>query len=160
MGKFENISIETLRKTLKATGGNLSKTAEALGVNRTNLYKYAKNNPEWEEAIADSRGNFLDDCLSTARVLALGIGKFEEEFDPELGKKVRKMVGWESMPDTNMLRFLIARLGAKEGFGDYQRGADNEGNSDRIDTIEIEVTYNKKEDLDLQKRMKKDEAEV
>ncbi len=158
MGKFDNIDVEMLKKALKATGGNLSKAAEILNVSRYQIYEIAKKNPEWKQAIADSRGNFLDDCLSTARVLALGIGKFEEVFDPEQGRKVRKLVGWESMPDSNMLRFLIARLGAKEGFGDYQRGSSNDGDSDRIDSIEIEVTYNKKEDLELQKKVKKDEA--
>lgn len=162
MGKFDNISIEMFRKALQLNGGNLSKAAQALNVSRSQLYKQCEKHEDWKEALDDSRGAFLDDCLSSARVLALGVGEYEEVFDPELGKKVRKMVGWRNMPNSDMLRFLIARLGAKEGFGDYQRQKEElGGDSDRIESIEINVTYNSKEDLELQQRMKKkDEGKV
>jgi len=161
MSKFEDIGVETFRKALRLNGGNLSKTAAALGVSRSRLYSYANEHPDWKEAITDERGNFLDECLASARVLALGIGEFEEEFDPELGKKVRKMVGWRNMPDGNMLRFLIARLGAKEGFSEYQQAEDPNESANRVESIEVNVTYNRKEDLELQKRMKKgDEGKV
>lgn len=162
MSKFEDIGVENFRKALHLNGGNLSKTAAVLGVSRSRLYSYANEHPDWKEAIADERGNFLDECLASARVLALGIGDYEEEFDPKLGKKVRKMVGWRNMPDGNMLRFLIARLGAKEGFGDYQRMTEVlNDTTNKIESIEINVTYNKKEDLELQNRMKKsDEGKV
>ena len=161
MSKFEDIGVETFRKALRLNGGNLSKTAAVLGVSRSRLYSYANEHPDWKEAITDERGNFLDECLASARVLALGIGEFEEEFDPELGKKVRKMVGWRNMPDGNMLRFLIARLGAKEGFSEYQQAEDPNESANRVECIEVNVTYNRKEDLELQKRMKKgDESKV
>lgn len=162
MSKYDEIGIDNFRKALRLNGGNLTKAAAALGVSRSSLYRYAEEHPEWKEVISDERGNFLDECLASARVLALGIGEFEEQYDPELGKKVRKMVGWRNMPDGNMLRFLIARLGAKEGFGDYQRMTEDlNDTTNKIESIEINVTYNKKEDLELQNRMKKgDEGKV
>ena len=100
--------IEAFRTAVEKYGGNLTKVAEAFSTSRTNLYKWLKADEEFQMVVDDARGKMFDECLSTARVLALGVAKVE-------GGKV---VGWEEKPDGNMLRYLLGTLGRKEGFGE------------------------------------------
>lgn len=100
--------IEAFRSAVEKYGGNLTKVAEAFSTSRTNLYKWLKADEDFQMVVDDARGKMFDECLSTARVLALGVAKVE-------GGKV---VGWEEKPDGNMLRYLLGTLGRKEGFGE------------------------------------------
>lgn len=101
-------NIEAFRTAVEKYGGNLTKVAEAFNTSRTNLYKWLKSDNDFQMVVDDARGKMFDECLSTARVLALGVAKVE-------GGKV---VGWEERPDGNMLRYLLGTLGKKEGFGE------------------------------------------
>ena len=101
-------NIEAFRTAVEKYGGNLTKVAEAFSTSRTNLYKWLKCDDDFQMVVDDARGKMFDECLSTARVLALGVAKVE-------GGKV---IGWEERPDGNMLRYLLGTLGKKEGFGE------------------------------------------
>lgn len=101
-------NIEAFRTAVEKYGGNLTKVAEAFNTSRTNLYKWLKSDNAFQMVVDDARGKMFDECLSTARVLALGVAKVE-------GGKV---IGWEERPDGNMLRYLLGTLGKKEGFGE------------------------------------------
>ena len=102
-------SIAKFAEVLSSTGGNLSQTAKAFGVTRTAVYKWINGDPEFKEAIEDSRGRMLDECIAVSRIVALGI----PEKTPD-----GKMVGWIERPDPSMLRYLLSTLGRNEGFGE------------------------------------------
>lgn len=133
MKKKEKPTLKRLKEALEQTQGNFTNTAALLGCSRTSLWKWAKQDPAFEEAIDDSRKKFLDTCLSTARVVALGVPKVEGG----------KIVGWEERPDSNMLRYFISTLGRNEGFGD---SVDITSGGTAIPAIKIEV-IDKREDV-------------
>lgn len=99
---------EAFEKAVIKYGGNLTKVAEAFGTSRTNLYKWLKDDDELQSIVDDARGKMFDECLSTARVIALGVPNIENG----------KVVGWTEKPDGNMLRYLMGTLGKREGFGE------------------------------------------
>ena len=101
-------SLNRLREALEQTQGNLTNTAIVLKCCRASLWKWAKADPAFAEAIDESKKKFLDSCLSTARVVALGIPIVEGG----------KMVGWKERPDSQMLRYFISTLGRSEGYGE------------------------------------------
>ena len=68
-------NIEAFRTAVEKYGGNLTKVAEAFNTSRTNLYKWLKSDNDFQMVVDDARGKMFDECLSTARVLALGVAK-------------------------------------------------------------------------------------
>ena len=96
-------------KLMNEHGGNISKVAKALGVSRTAIYKWMYADPGLKEIMEDSRGEYFDELLDTARWVALGI--------PELDETGNR-IGWTERPDKSMLRYLLGILGRKEGFGE------------------------------------------
>lgn len=100
--------LDAFEKAVTKYGGNLTKVAEAFGTSRTNLYKWLKDDDEMQAVVDDARGKMFDECLSTARVVALGVPNIENG----------KVVGWAEKPDGNMLRYLMGTLGKREGFGE------------------------------------------
>lgn len=100
-------AIGKFREVLHQTGGNVSKTAAAFKVNRTTLYNWMKEDEAFMQALKDERGALVDECLVSARILALGI--------PERDNK-GNFTGWLERPDGNMLRYLLSTLGKDEGF--------------------------------------------
>lgn len=59
--------------------------------------------------MSDERGSLVDECLVSARVLALGIPEKDENGN---------FVGWRERPDGYMIRYLLSTLGKNEGFGE------------------------------------------
>lgn len=53
----------------------------------------------------------MDECLVSARVLALGIPEKDEKGN---------FIGWRERPDGYMIRYLLSTLGRKDGFGEPQ----------------------------------------
>ena len=96
-------------KLMNEYGGNISKVARALGVSRVAIYKWMNENPTFKEIMEDSRGEYFDELLDTARWVALGIPELDED-----GNRI----GWTERPDKGMLRYLLGVLGRKEGFGE------------------------------------------
>ena len=103
-------SVEILKQALEKTRGNLTNTAKLLGVTRITLWRWAKDDPEYKDAITNSRKGKLDQFITTAELLALGI--------PNIDPETKKVIGWEEKPDAGMLKFFISTLGRDEGFGD------------------------------------------
>ena len=58
----------------------------------------------------DARGEFLDEVISTARVVALGIPLKDDNGN---------FAGYQVPPDGSMLRYLLSTLGRNEGFGEH-----------------------------------------
>lgn len=101
--------IDTFREALKKCGGNITKVAAVFHVQRGTVYLWARENEEYSQAIKDCRGALVDDCLISARVLALGIPQKDADGN---------FIGWIERPDGSMLRYLLSTLGRKEGFGE------------------------------------------
>ena len=100
--------LETFEKAVEKYGGNITKVAKAFKVSRTHIYNWLNNDPEFKRIVDDARGSLFDDCLSTARIVAMGIPNIEDG----------KMVGWVERPDSGMIRYLLSTIGRKEGFGE------------------------------------------
>lgn len=102
-------NIEVFREVLRKAGGNLTKVATAFKVARKTIYEWAKEDVDFKNAISDERGSLIDECLVSARVLALGIPEKDESGN---------FLGWRERPDGNMIRYLLSTLGRSEGFGE------------------------------------------
>ncbi len=134
---------KAFQKAVEKYGGNLTKVAKSFGVSRTQVYKWMEDKPELKTALNDARGSLFDDCLSTAKVVALGIP------DVQNGK----IVGWLERPDGNMLRYLISSLGKKEGFGE---SIDVTTNGKDINGVNLFKVLTKEEIANFNKDFEKD----
>ena len=85
-------SLDEFRDALAKTRGNLTKTADLFGVTRKTCYNWTQEDPEFADALQDSRKRMLD--------------------------KAGKVTGWVEKPDASMLRYLLSTLGRDEGFGE------------------------------------------
>lgn len=103
--------ISKFREILHKTGGNLTKVAATFRVTRKTVYDWAKADDKFKDAITDERGALVDECLVSARVLALGIPEKDEKGN---------FIGWRERPDGYMIRYLLSTLGRKDGFGELQ----------------------------------------
>lgn len=108
-------NIEDFRKIVRKSGGNLTKVASTFKVARKTIYQWAKEDSDFKDAISDERGSLVDECLVSARVLALGIPEKDENGN---------FVGWRERPDGYMIRYLLSTLGKNEGFGEESEDAD------------------------------------
>ena len=102
--------IEKFREAMTKCRGNLSQVARAFGVSRHAVYDWINKNPEYKNVLGDARGEFLDEVISTARVVALGIPLKDDNGN---------FAGYQVPPDGSMLRYLLSTLGRNEGFGEH-----------------------------------------
>lgn len=100
-------SLDEFADAVAKTNGNLSDAAVILHVSRQSMYNWIKADEEFAQVVNDSRKKMFDECLSTARILALGIPNVEKG----------KLIGWKERPDGQMLRYFLQTLGRDEGFG-------------------------------------------
>lgn len=105
--KLDVPSLDTIRQLAKATLGNKSKVAEALGVSRYCLLKWEKENPKIGEIFREQWDNRLDMYLDTAHILAVG----------QTGTDENGKVIYLVPPDPNMVRFVVEKYGKMAGFG-------------------------------------------
>lgn len=120
--------IEVFSEFLKKYGGNLSNTADALGVSRVSVHAWINNDPRFKKAYDEQRGRSLDSLVKTAYALAQGIPKIKD------GKRV----GWKEEPNWRVLTYLIGKLGIKEGWGDKVDITSN-GESIKADPVVVEI---------------------
>lgn len=107
---YKKPPLEEFKKAIEATRGNLTATAKALGVVRATVWKWAKEDEDFRSTINDARKGKLDQFISTAELVALGI--------PDVDPDTKRVVGWVEKPDPQMLRYFMSTLGRDEGFGD------------------------------------------
>ncbi len=102
--------IEKFKEAMTKCRGNLSQVARAFSVSRHTIYEWMNKNPEYRSVLDDARGEFLDEVISTARVVALGIPLKDDNGN---------FAGYQVSPDGSMLRYLLSTLGRNEGFGEH-----------------------------------------
>ena len=103
---------------------------------RKTIYDWAKADELFKDAISDERGSLVDECLVSARILALGIPEKDEKGN---------FIGWRERPDGYMIRYLLSTLGRKEGFGETQ---DEENDLHRENGIDIDKWMEENESED------------
>lgn len=151
MSKKPNIS--KFREVLHKMGGNLTKVAAIFKVTRKSIYDWAKEDPEFRNAITDERNSLVDECLVSARVLALGIPEKDEKGN---------FVGWRERPDGYMIRYLLSTLGRNEGFGESIDITTNGKDMVAPPSVNVQVVTNDTNLLELQDKsvtLKQDEDE-
>ena len=111
-GPYKKPSLKKFREVVIACKGFRGDVAKALNVSRLSVLNWCKDDPEFNACFAECDGKILDECLKSARQLAIGIPKTKKEN----GKTV--LTGWAERPDGQMLRYLIGKYGRDEGFAE------------------------------------------
>ena len=122
-------SLDIFKAVVENQKGVISRISEALGVNRTSVYNWCESDSRFQAVIDNYKGKFLDECLKSGRILALGIPKLDAK---------KQVVGWKERPDGQMLRYFISTLGRREGFGE-QIDITSKGESIKPEPIVVEV---------------------
>lgn len=126
-------SIDQFSEITEACRGVIGKIAEAFAVNRTTIYNWCAKDQRFQAVIDNYKGRFLDECIKSGRILALGIPKLDNK---------NQVVGWKERPDGQMLRYFISTLGKREGYGE-QIDITSKGESIKPDPIVVEVIDNR-----------------
>ena len=136
-GAYKKPSLTEFKKVLAEVNGSLTNAAQLLGCSRQSIWVWGKDDPDFAEAVKESRKRILDRCITTAQALAFGIPEMEDG----------KVVGWKERPDPNMLRFFMQTLGRDEGFGDALDVTSN--GKDISSAIQVEI-IDRREDVDAE----------
>lgn len=130
--------IEKFREAMTKYRGNLSQVARAFGVSRHAVYDWIKKEPDFGLIRDDARGEFLDDVVSTARIVALGIPLKDDNGN---------FAGYQVPPDPSMLRYLLSTLGRCEGWGEkLEANISIQGEVKSLTPLEAREYINKIED--------------
>ena len=102
-------------------GGILSDIAAHIGVDRVTVYAWCNDDPEFKQALEDSRERFLDLAESNLRKLVAGVPAIEKD---ENGEK--RFAGWIERPSETAIIFTLKTRGKKRGYVERQEvtGAD------------------------------------
>lgn len=104
-------SIDTFRKIANACGGILSDMAANLGVERSTIYTWCKDDERFAQALEDSRERFVDLAESNLRKLVAGVPAIETD---ENGDK--RFAGWIERPSETAIIFTLKTRGKKRGY--------------------------------------------
>ena len=122
---YKKPSLERFRKVVADCGGNLTKVAAVLGVSRSAVSVWTREDKDFKSVVTDERMKLFDECVVTARTVALGVPEYDNQYDQngdvvldKNGRPVKVFVGWRERPDGQMLRYMMSTLGRKEGFGE------------------------------------------
>ena len=126
-------SLERFAEVVEAYRGVIGRVAKALMVDRTTVYNWCNNDPRFQAVIDNYKGQFLDECLKSGRILAVGIPKLDAK---------KQVIGWKERPDGQMLRYFISTLGRREGYGE-SLDITSKGESIKPDPIVVEVIDNR-----------------
>lgn len=113
--------IDIFRKIANACGGVLSDIAAHIGVDRVTVYAWCNDDPEFKQALEDSRERFVDLAESNLRKLVAGVPAIEKD---ENGEK--RFAGWIERPSETAIIFTLKTRGKKRGYVERQEvtGAD------------------------------------
>lgn len=110
-------NIATFRKIANSCGGILSDIAAHIGVDRVTVYAWCNDDPEFKQALEDSRERFLDLAESNLRKLVAGVPAIEKD---ENGEK--RFAGWIERPSETAIIFTLKTRGKKTGICRTSRG--------------------------------------
>ncbi len=144
---YKKPPLKKFREVVIACKGFRGDVAKALNVSRLTVNKWCHDDPEFNECFAECGGRILDECLKSARQLAIGIPKTKKEN----GKTV--LTGWVERPDGQMLRYLIGKYGRDEGFAE---SIDITSNGETINAAPAPVVV---EIIDRREHVRKDQVE-
>lgn len=108
-------SIEQFTHVANACGGILSDISANFGVTRQTVYNWCEADPEFKEALADSRERFVDLAESNLRKLVAGVPAIEKD---EMGNS--RFAGWVERPSETAIIFTLKTRGKKRGYVERQ----------------------------------------
>lgn len=108
--------IDIFRKIANACGGVLSDIAAHIGVDRVTVYAWCNDDPEFKQALEDSRERFLDLAESNLRKLVAGVPAIEKD---ENGEK--RFAGWIERPSETAIIFTLKTRGKNGDKSDNRR---------------------------------------
>ena len=85
--------------------------AANLGVERSTIYTWCNDDPEFAQVLEDSRERFIDLAESNLRKLVAGVPAIETD---ENGDK--KFAGWIERPSETAIIFTLKTRGKKRGY--------------------------------------------
>lgn len=129
MSSKKKPTLKKFTEVVEACRGVIGKVAEVFDANRTTIYKWCWEDAEFQAVVDNVKGKLLDDCLKSARALAIGIPKLDSR---------NQVIGWKERPDGMMLRYLISTLGRREGYGE-SIDVTSKGESIKPDPVIVEV---------------------
>lgn len=114
-------SIEQFEQITNACGGILSDIAANFKVARNTVYAWCRNDPEFKQALEDSRERFIDLAESNLRKLVAGVPAIKKD---EMGNS--RFAGWVERPSETAIIFTLKTRGKKRGYVERQEvtGAD------------------------------------
>ena len=121
MPVYKKPNIDVFKKAANACGGILSDIAAHIGVERNTIYTWCNDDPEFKQALEDSRERFVDLAESNLRKLVAGVPAIEKD---ESGEK--RFAGWIERPSETAIIFTLKTRGKKRGYVERQEvtGAD------------------------------------
>ena len=134
MGRRKGITnkkpnLEKFASVVESCRGVIGKVAEALMVDRSTIYNWCNKDERYQAVIDNYKGKFLDECIKSGRILALGIPKLDSK---------KQVIGWKERPDGQMLRYFISTLGRREGYGEHV-DITSKGESIKPESVVVEV---------------------
>ena len=108
-------SVETFAKVANACGGILSDIAANFAVDRATVYNWCEEDPEFKQALEDSRERFIDLAESNLRKLVAGVPAIEKD---ENGNN--RFVGRIERPSETSIIFTLKTRGKKRGYVERQ----------------------------------------
>lgn len=107
--------LNTFAKVANACGGILSDIAANFAVDRNTVYNWCEDDPEFKQALEDSRERFVDLAESNLRKLVAGVPAIEKD---ENGEK--RFAGWIERPSETAIIFTLKTRGKKRGYVERQ----------------------------------------
>ena len=103
--------LEQFEQIANVCGGILSDIAANFKVARNTVYAWCNDDPEFKQALEDSRERFVDLAESNLRKLVAGVPAIEKD---ENGEK--RFAGWIERPSETAIIFTLKTRGKKRGY--------------------------------------------
>lgn len=108
-------ALEAFSKVANACGGIISDIAANFSVARSTVYNWCDEDPDFKQALDDSRERFLDLAESNLRKLVAGVPAIETN-----DKGEKQFAGWIERPSETAIIFTLKTRGKKRGYVERQ----------------------------------------